>query len=476
MSSTFANNNIQVGLYDIDETNDLETGETKSNEESKQQHDSGNDIVIYSNVDKTSHLFKLMILQQEVLNRRIGTQAWKKYLSAAFWNYITTPINFSITLLTAIATGQAATSNILSQQQTLIILFVTFVLTTTNSFFKLNTKMNLNFEAARRYYSFGSEFERIYYAPLYADANIVQKLRDYESLHKNINKYMVSETIENQNYVTEFIYLMITWTTCCNSFGNISEWIYDDDKHGELDGKTDLSIRKKLKNIINTNFGMNKETNEELLNNIRVANRDTISKIESLNKSHSDEILKYQRMIDDFTKKHTTLLNEFEILKQNSNKPQLENRVVWVKTDDDEKDEDKSKVSPVFNEPKIDSVQTNSGKIIGFLKFIDNYFIEKSKIDESIKKISNELKEFIKSIFNAQITHLPRDEILKIYMTWYAELFSIITKTSDADLNNQVISIDNLINKSSDESIFDSFFGELFYYYKEFIVRENEVD
>lgn len=472
MSTTFANNNIQVGLYDIDETNDLETGETKSNEESK-QHDSANGLVIYSNVDKSSHLFKLMILQQEVLNRRIGTQAWKKYLSAAFWNYITTPINFSITLLTAIATGQAATSNILSQQQTLIILFVTFVLTTTNSFFKLNTKMNLNFEAARRYYSFGSEFERIYYAPLYADANIVQKLRDYESLHKNINKYMVSETIENQNYVTEFIYLMITWTTCCNSFGNISEWIYDDDKHGELDGKTDLSIRKKLKNIINTNFGMNKETNEELLNNIRTANRDTISKIESLNKSHSDEITKYQRMIDDFTKKHTTLLNEFEILKQNSNKQPVENRVVWVKPDDED---NSKKVSSVFNEPKMETVQTNSDKIIGFLKFIDNYFIEKSKIDESVKIISNELKEFIKSIINAQITHLPRDEILKIYMTWYEELFSIITKTTDPDIYSQVKIIDDFINKSNDESIIDSFFGELFYFYQNYVVRENEVD
>ena len=80
----------------------------------------------------------MMILQQEVLNKRIGTQAWKKYLSAAFWNYITTPINFSITLLTAIATGQAATANILTPQQTLIILFVFYLRCLKNKHFTAN--------------------------------------------------------------------------------------------------------------------------------------------------------------------------------------------------------------------------------------------------------------------------------------------------------------------------------------------------
>jgi hypothetical protein len=176
--------NISLGIYDIENPEPNQSTTTSEDTET-------DSFFLNSDVDKRSHLFKMMILQQEVLNKRIGTQAWKKYLSAAFWNYITTPINFSITLLTAIATGQAATANILTPQQTLIILFVTFVLTTTNSFFKLNTKMNLNFEAARRYYSFGTKFEEIYYKPLFTNKCVDNKLKSYNTLHDNINKYML---------------------------------------------------------------------------------------------------------------------------------------------------------------------------------------------------------------------------------------------------------------------------------------------
>jgi hypothetical protein len=61
-------------------------------------------------------------------------------------------------------------------------------------------------------------------------------------------------------------------------------------------------------------------------------------------------------------------------------------------------------------------------------------------------------------------------------MTWYEELFSIITKTTDPDIYSQVKIIDDFINKSNDESIIDSFFGELFYFYQNYVVRENEVD
>ena len=254
----FSDENVRLGIYEPDETHDSSVfSENEAiNPQVNTSVEGSNTVVLNSTYKQNTHLLKMMILQQKVLNKRIGTQAWKKYLSAAFWNYITTPINFSITLLTAIATGQAATSNILSQQQTLIILFVTFVLTTTNSFFKLNTKMNLNFEAARRYYSFGAEFERIYYTPMYTDLDVKKKLEEYDALHRNVNKYMVSETIENQNYITEFIYVVINWATCCACLGNISEWVEENDRNIDLEGgKKDYSIKKRLDYFIRSALG-----------------------------------------------------------------------------------------------------------------------------------------------------------------------------------------------------------------------------
>jgi hypothetical protein len=258
----FSDENVHLGIYETDENENSVLSENELKNQSVPTLTNVEDsntitkLVLDSTYKQNTHLLKMMILQQKVLNKRIGTQAWKKYLSAAFWNYITTPINFSITLLTAIATGQAATSNILSQQQTLIILFVTFVLTTTNSFFKLNTKMNLNFEAARRYYSFGAEFERIYYTPMYTDLDVKKKLEEYDALHRNVNKYMVSETIENQNYITELIYVVINWATCCACLGNISHWVEENDRNSDLEGgKKDYSIKKRLDYFIRSALG-----------------------------------------------------------------------------------------------------------------------------------------------------------------------------------------------------------------------------
>ena len=195
------------------------------------------------------HIVKMMLLRQEVLNKKIGTQAWKKYISAAIWNYITTLINFSITLLTALSTGQAASSNILNKQQTVIILFCTFILTITNSFFKLNIKMNLNFEAAKIYYKFGSEFEYIYYKKVSCINDVTNKLNCYEILHNDINEYMLTETIENQNYLTELIYIILINNTIARGLNSeiLTTWINIKHRHSDLDGHE--PIKKGLINV-----------------------------------------------------------------------------------------------------------------------------------------------------------------------------------------------------------------------------------
>jgi hypothetical protein len=65
----------------------------------------------------------IMLTLQGSLNLRIGTQAWKKYISAAFWNYISTPINFTITLFTALTAGQTGTqTTYLTEKQLFIML------------------------------------------------------------------------------------------------------------------------------------------------------------------------------------------------------------------------------------------------------------------------------------------------------------------------------------------------------------------
>ncbi len=205
-----------------------------------------------SQIDKTAHIFRLMIARQTVLNRKIGEHAWKKYLSSIIWNYVTTFINFAITLLTALSTGQAASSSFLTKQQNVIILLVTFVLSTTNSFFKLNVKMNLNFEALKKYQQFGAELETIYYQTLENMDDVHKKLTRYDILHSSINAYIGEETIENQNYITDMIYLVIR--NYDNNF--FAEWIKTDDRYYELDGelmpRESTGISSIIKNVFKT--------------------------------------------------------------------------------------------------------------------------------------------------------------------------------------------------------------------------------
>jgi len=167
------------------------------------------DIDFYkqSKIDNESPNWGIMLTLQSNLNYRIGTQAWKKYISAAFWNYISTPINFTITLFTALSAGQTGSkSTYLSDDQLFYILLSSFLLSIVNTFFKLKEKSVLNYEAAKQYDLFGAQFEKIYFMPLDNENHLLDKLRSYIILQDEINKYSQKESIENVNYITEIFY------------------------------------------------------------------------------------------------------------------------------------------------------------------------------------------------------------------------------------------------------------------------------
>lgn len=191
-------------------------------------------------INNQSPHWGIMLTIQSSLNLRIGTQAWKKYISAAFWNYISTPINFTITLFTALSAGQTGTqSSYLTERQLFIMLFVSFLLSIINTFFKLKEKAILNYEASKKYDEFGAKFEEIYYIPLSSENDLKSKLYEYMHLQEEINKYSQKESIENVNYFTELIYL---WFHCF--FEDNLKRINKSDRFWYLDGLTPDIDRK----------------------------------------------------------------------------------------------------------------------------------------------------------------------------------------------------------------------------------------
>ena len=395
--------NISLGIYDIENPEPNQSTTTSEDTET-------DSFFLNSDVDKRSHLFKMMILQQEVLNKRIGTQAWKKYLSAAFWNYITTPINFSITLLTAIATGQAATANILTPQQTLIILFVTFVLTTTNSFFKLNTKMNLNFEAARRYYSFGTKFEEIYYKPLFTNKCVDNKLKSYNTLHDNINKYMLSETIENQNYITEILYNFVMRT----SYVTKSKWINEKERHYELDGVQNKehdshSIANRISSLVSSALGKN------------------ATEIDAMTNEKIDDI---KRLYDNDKKKQ---VEEIKLLKE-ANKKMLED-IQKLKT---EKTTPPSPVNPTNNQMVLVDKKETTEKSVKIEKKneVKKEEEEKKELDDTEIAKYNEIRDYFKKVQTYILKDKKDDDKIRTFLKGELSEILGILEEIDSDENS----------------------------------------
>jgi hypothetical protein len=116
-------------------------------------------------------------------------------------------------LFSALSAGQTGTgSTYLTSSQLFYILFTTFVLSIANTFFNLKEKAKINYESAKIYESFGYDFEKIYFIPVFTDDDLEIKLNYYRQLQENIDNQSSKESIEYANYITELIFII---TKCC---------------------------------------------------------------------------------------------------------------------------------------------------------------------------------------------------------------------------------------------------------------------
>ena len=169
-------------------------------------------------VDNSSQDFAIMITLQENLNMRIGTERWKKYITAIFWYYISMPINFVITLFTAMSSGQVGTqTNYLSTGTLFAILFTAFILSTVNTFFKLKELCDASYKILQQFEAYSIEFENIYFQAINSNADVQQRLKKYRKLQEDINTFCKDVEIDNISYLSECLYSCIK-RLCLNRF------------------------------------------------------------------------------------------------------------------------------------------------------------------------------------------------------------------------------------------------------------------
>jgi len=229
------------------------------------------DEFIDNKIDNLSVDWGLMITLQKNLNKKIGILKWKKYITASIWNYISTPINFTITLFTALSAGQTSTSqSYLTQNELFYLLFISFVLSTINTFFKLKDKAIMNYDAYKKYDKFGNEFESIYFKAIANDNDVKARMIDYNMLQKRITDYYGEENIENVNYIPELFFTIIRHIMRINTEQiKINEriWILDGEEKNKYYRKNNIEFDNKklfLYADLNEFREMNKNNNTDL--------------------------------------------------------------------------------------------------------------------------------------------------------------------------------------------------------------------
>ena len=151
----------------------------------------------------------MSIQLKDKLDTDLGFYYWKYYIAGAFWSNIATPINLTITILSALVSGQANTDSLLSLTLYKNLSIALLLLSTVNTFLRPHIQMNENVQMKKKYDALGSEFEKI----VFSNISEIQKIKNYELIAEKIDQLRINDTPVSQNYLTDLIHI-ICRNTC----------------------------------------------------------------------------------------------------------------------------------------------------------------------------------------------------------------------------------------------------------------------
>lgn len=176
---------------------------------------------------------------QVKIDHEIGYNYWKKYVAAAFWCQVSTPINLTLTFLAAITTAQANTRELISDSIFEKITIVTLVITTLNTFFRPHTQYSQNTAMLQKWNDVGIKFEKEYYKKTYVRffsddelRSIETKIKSYEDIQDDVHAIRKGEGGGAINFLTDLIFLL-SYSTCIRKY---KRWLdMDNAIHAEVE-------------------------------------------------------------------------------------------------------------------------------------------------------------------------------------------------------------------------------------------------
>lgn len=139
------------------------------------------------------------------LNFDIGYNFWKCYVYCAFWSNIATPLNLTITILTALTTGQSATNKLISESTNTNLGIAALFISIFNTFFRPTQQLNDNTQVKNQWIELGTKFEEIYYNKVYNIEEKKVKLNQLQSLFKENNQL---KRLDNANYFIDLLFII----------------------------------------------------------------------------------------------------------------------------------------------------------------------------------------------------------------------------------------------------------------------------
>jgi len=175
------------------------------------------------------------------LNRDIGRFWWKYYISSAFWNHVSIPINFSITMITAVTTGESASKSLLDSQTALYLGVTALILSTINTFFSPEKNLGETKEYMKTWERRGIELEKIRMLDISNTDKISKSLKEYKKLFDKVNEI---KRQQSNNFLTDGLYFTVRMTCmrACSVDGRwvksrfLKKWERDQESFSEYDG------------------------------------------------------------------------------------------------------------------------------------------------------------------------------------------------------------------------------------------------
>jgi hypothetical protein len=153
---------------------------------------------------------KYIVFIENKINKDIGFYYWKKYIAAAFWSQISMPINLIITILTAVNTFQATSTDLIPHRIYINISIATLFITVLNTFFRPHEQMTQNNNMVKKWNDIGIEFEELYYNNKTFDKTAINEtITNYNNLLVKLNDLKQSEGPDTTNFLTDLIHILV---------------------------------------------------------------------------------------------------------------------------------------------------------------------------------------------------------------------------------------------------------------------------